>query len=452
MREQWREMAPPGWDSGWGDVPYEVREFWRERGQRRAAREDVRRFGLRYTPRLLRWTERGMVSWGESDDGYLPAGSAEGDIHHSAIILDQFQDTDGRWYRTVKLGHETELDMTTLLAGAKANLARLEERAQTHWKVGPSALCEERAADEAEIDQVFQEEHLEIAREVAAKAALPEAERVSGAARDRAMRLGIDGSSDPRWTAVPWMSLTFTPGVEELEAYAKALHANATLLDVMIEEKLKLRGEIEIAAKEEAAAKKAAFEAAMSAPAGEAKWYLDGTGAADALAFTGRTQGQGFGLRVADARGKHLPGDRSPVAIQFPGRTKRFRSEISTVGLDEIWGSLPTGVGKQDVTLLGLVADPAWSVAVRHTHDGEATEWALYTAEGITTLQAPGWDGEERWTFRGWDGEEGKGPSKAALRLAHGLAPSKEEPPPPPAPLTVPATLSGLMGKWGKKR
>lgn len=412
------------------------------REHRREVRHGLARASLPYKAEVDIRSEMEMVSWAESEDGYRPAGEGMEKVSRSYLVLPAFKGENGRMYRKVTF----RTPATTLEGLAEAFRQELSWAEQ--W-MSAEELAAETAEDAAAFEAKLQAEHEPLF--------LREKEAVEGGALEKALdsamerfrrhvvRFALD--SDPRWSEP---MRTYPVTAESVEKYLQALRANLQVVEETIAEGLRLKGEIEIAAKADDAARKAAIEAAMSAPASEAKWYLMGTDP-DVLAFTGRTLGQGFGLKVADTY-KYLPGGRSPVAIQFHGRTRRHHSYISSVGLDEIWSSLPTSVGKQDVTLLGLVADPAWSVAVRHTHDGEALEWELYTAEGVTTLQAPGWDGEERWTFKGWDGEEGKGPSKAALRLAHGLAASKEEPPPPPAPLAVPATLGGLMGKWGKKR
>ncbi len=413
------------------------------REHRREVRHGLARASLPYTSEVEVHSQMEWTCWAESDDGYRPAGEGEMLVSVRYLRLLPFTGENGRRYAGVR--YRTDQKDARGLAGSfLRELTGLLDLA----RLSAEELAAEEAEDAALFEAELQEDHEALlAKELEATEGV-ELARALDHSMDRARRYGVEWTEDPRW--IPMAGLIFRPSLDQVEETFRVYRSNVQLLEELIEAALRRKGEVEIAAKASAAAARAAFEAAMAAPAGEAKWYLMGTDPS-ALKFTGRTLRQGFGPKVAETN-KYLPGDRSPVAIQFPGRTKRFRSEISSVGLDEVWGSLPTGVGKQDVTLMGLVADPAWSVAVRHTHDGEALEWELYTAEGITTLQAPGWDGEERWTFKGWDGEEGKGPSKAALRMAHGLTPSKEEPPPPPAPLAVPATLGGLMGKWGKKR
>ena len=421
------------------------------RPRRQEVRHWLARASLPYQAQQDVRLEMEWTSWSESDDGYRPAGQGEELVSTSHLVLPPFRGENGRMHRRCSFR-----TFATTLEGLAENLRQELEGLLACACLSAEELAAEEAEDAASFEALLQEEHETLFlrdREDSEGSALAMA---LDSAMDRARRhaYGQDWTTDPRWSE-PVRAFPVTR--ESVEGYLRALRTNLQVMEEVVGRALDLKGEVEIAAAADAATRKAAIEAAMSAPAGAAPWFTNGDEAVEELRGYGRAPGEGFGQKLA-GEWQYLPGGAPPVGLTFMGHPSKHRSTIVCAGLDGLGGYLPESVGKSDVTLCALVIDPAWSIAVAHSYKGEVHSWELWTSEGRTQLDfLAGWDGqEERWTSTGWDGAPGVGPSKAALRLAHGLAtPRGEKPAPTPAPSPVavtPASMAGLMGKFGKKR
>lgn len=195
---------------------------------------------------------------------------------------------------------------------------------------------------------------------------------------------------------------------------------------------LRARGEAEIAAASKEAAK-AAFDAAMSAPATPARWFVgEYFDLAKLETSLGRKCGEGLGLRVARSA-RFLPGDRGLVALRLTGGTRRYGERLVSEGLASLYGGdLPTSVPSRDsIDFVGIIESPDWYIASTQTHDGEPYRYSLVSASGFASL-SPGSEGfESSFSCRSWDGIEDVGPTELELRKAHGLSrkvPTRREP------------------------
>lgn len=162
---------------------------------------------------------------------------------------------------------------------------------------------------------------------------------------------------------------------------------------------------------------------AMEKPATPAPWYLDGIDPMTVKETFGRNPGEGFGNRIAGKNALYLPGDKPLVGVSiYKGGGGRYKVEVITTGLSTIKDSLPkTPDGNKLV--LGLVENPNWSVKVEYYKDNKIDAYGLINSKGISILYPNEGEREDEVSSRLWDGTKGDGPTATEIRATHNLAP-----------------------------
>lgn len=218
---------------------------------------------------------------------------------------------------------------------------------------------------------------------------------------------------------------TNTESLESLQENIISVQLYINTVNALIEEQLRKRGEVEIAATKSEEEKERALKEAMEAPATPAPWYLSGIDPAE-LEKYGRKQGEGFGSKVA-GKSLYLPGDRALVGIKFHGGTRRYKTRIEDRGLYPLGDSLPTYVGKRDEDLLAFVENPDWNIKWVHYHDDEPSGYGLANAKGKATL-TPSFNNSYQYQSNSWDQttdefgkSDGQGPTAEEIISAHNL-------------------------------
>ena len=246
--------------------------------------------------------------------------------------------------------------------------------------------------------------------------------------------------------------------LESLQQFIIVARQYLATADTAITAVVTERHEKEVIAVADAAATQAALEAAMSAPATPATWYLFGTNA-QTLEVFGRKSGEGVECLVA-GKPLLLPGSRAVVGITiWSGRGSRYRTEVTQVtGLLPIQAFGMTAYKRVAATILGIVADPGWYVTWIGYDDGRAISHVFASAEGITFL-AP--DGSTHQQYDWNDQERDDLAHARRARKAHQFTTDSREPvveekakvvAPPASADAVANARSALADKFGRKR